>query len=154
MGPSDYSPERADSITRVQTMNITMGKSKIGRGNFLKTCDNMIGPGQYEDTKGFGTDVKSIKIGERHEEKSVETPGPGTHSPDKADEITRVKTTNITMGSSPSRADFVSKTAATVGPGQYEDSKRFGWNTKTFTIGEKREVKTIETVGPGAYETD
>ena len=50
VGPGAYSPERADSITRVQTENITMGKSKISRGNFLKTSDNTIGPGQYEGT--------------------------------------------------------------------------------------------------------
>ena len=30
------------------------------------------------------------------------------------------------MGTSPARADLVSKTANTVGPGEYEDSNQFG----------------------------
>ena len=58
------------------------------------------------------------------------------------------------MGTSPSRADLVSKTATTVGPGEYEHSKQFGQETKSFTIGEKREFKTVETIGPGAYSPD
>ena len=52
--------------------------------------------------------------------------GPGAYSPERADGVTRVRTTNITMGTSPGRADLVSKTATTVGPGQYEDNKQFG----------------------------
>ena len=49
--------------------------------------------------------------------KTVETVGPGAYSPEHADEITKVKTTNIIMGTSPARADLVSKTIITVGPG-------------------------------------
>ena len=126
VGPGAYDTDSAINITRVRVTNIDMGKSKIGRGNFLKTSENKVGPGQYDEIEKFGKDVKSFKIGERREEKSVETPGPGAHSPDKADEITRVKTTNITMGTSPARVDLVSKTVNTVGPGEYEDRNQFG----------------------------
>ena len=86
----------------------------------------------------------------------METLGPGTYSPDRADAITRVKTTNINMGSSPSRASLTRKTGAVdVGPGQYDGFKQFGEETKTFTIGEKREGKIVETtIGPGQYSPE
>ena len=54
------------------------------------------------------------------------TAGPGAYSPERADGITRVKTTNITMGTSPGRAELVTKTATSLGPGEYEHSKQFG----------------------------
>ena len=59
------------------------------------------------------------------------------------------------MGSSPSRAPIIKKTGAVdVGPGQYDGFKQFGEETKTFTIGEKREDKVIESVGPGQYSPE
>ena len=95
-----------------------MGKSQTGRDNFVKTSEITVGPGQYEEINEFGTEVKSFRIGERREEKVVETLGPGAYSPDRADAITRVKTQNINMGSSPSRASLTRKTGAVdVGPG-------------------------------------
>ena len=42
------------------------------------------------------------------------------------------------MGSSPSRGSFIRNDGPNIGPGQYNDSKRFGSETKSFRIGEKR----------------
>ena len=42
-----------------------------------------------------------------------------------------------------------------VGPGQYDDRNYdFGNKAKGFTIGEKRETRTVETMGPGSYDVD
>ena len=137
MGPGAYDLDRADNITRVRATNINMGSSP-SRGAYIQKGNENTAPGQYDDGRTFGYDTKTFTIGEKRETKTVETIGPGNYSPDRADGITRVRTTNITMGTSPGRAELVSKTSTTVGPGHYEDSKHFGQDTKTFTIGEKR----------------
>ena len=81
----------------------------------------------------------------------METSGPGAHSPDKADEITKVKTTNITMGTSPSRAEIYEKEKrpeVNVAPGQYDDhSNQIGFDSKGFTISDthdERREKSVE----------
>ena len=79
--------------------------------------------------------------------------GPGTYSPERGDAITRSKMPNINMGTSPSRATNVRKDD-NVGPGQYDDGKRFGSETKSFRIGEKRAERVQETMGPGAYSPE
>ena len=57
----------------------------------------------------------------------VETMGPGNYDIERGDAMTRVRTTNITMGTSPSRAQMTHKTATTeIGPGQYAYEKQFG----------------------------
>jgi len=59
------------------------------------------------------------------------------------------------MGTSPPRGSFVKQGDSNVGPGQYDDRNYdFGNKTKGFTIGEKRETRTVETIGPGTYEAD
>ena len=75
--------------------------------------------------------------------------GPGTYSPERADALTKTKLSNINMGSSPARASFVRKDDANIGPGQYDDGKDFGKETKSFRIGEKRQERVVETMGPG-----
>jgi len=79
--------------------------------------------------------------------------GPGAYSPERGDALTKTKMANINMGSSPSRATFVSK-GIDVGPGQYDDRKQFGQDTKSFRIGEKLPERVQEGMGPGAYEPD
>ena len=64
--------------------------------------------------------------------------GPGTYDADRADGVTRSKMPNINMGSSPARGSFIKKDDANIGPGQYDDGKDFGKETKSFRIGEKR----------------
>lgn len=71
--------------------------------------------------------------------------------------ITKTKTTTaVDMGSSPPRGTFVNKQGdSNVGPGQYDDRNYdFGNKAKGFTIGEKRETRTVETMGPGSYDVD
>ena len=60
---------------------------------------------------------------------------------------------NIDLGSSPARPGTFAKTDnVDVAPGQYDHGKRFGEDTKSFTIGEKREMRIETTAGPGSYE--
>ena len=137
-GPGAYDIEKGDTITRVRATNINMGSSP-SRGAYIPKGNDNTAPGQYDDGRTFGHDTKTFTIGEKRIERARESSmGPGAYSPERADGVTRVRTTNITMGTSPSRTELVSKTATTVGPGEYENNKQFGQDTKTFTIGEKR----------------
>ena len=59
------------------------------------------------------------------------------------------------MGTSPSRpGTFAKQDDYSVAPGQYDDGKRFGQDTKSFRIGEKREQRIVESMGPGSYDPD
>ena len=64
--------------------------------------------------------------------------GPGCYSPERGDALIKSKMPNINMGTSPSRGSFIKKDDANIGPGQYDDGKDFGRETKSFRIGEKR----------------
>ena len=79
--------------------------------------------------------------------------GPGAYDPEKADAITKSKTPNINMGSSPSRPkSFAKEGDIDVAPGQYDDGKRWNSNVKSMTIGQKRETRAERTAGPGEYD--
>ena len=78
------------------------------------------------------------------------TAGPGAYSPERAEKMTRTRAPNIDLGKSPARpGTFAKGTDIDVGPGQYDDAKRFGEDTKSFQIGVKRETRTESTAGPG-----
>ena len=155
MGPGQYSPERGDSLTKTKIRTVNMGSSPA-RGSFIKKDDANLGPGQYDDRNyEFGAQTKSFTIGEKRQERVVETMGPGTYDPDRADGVTKAKMPNINMGSSPARGSFTKKDDANLGPGQYDDRNyEFGSQTKSFTIGEKRQERVVETMGPGQYSPE
>ena len=80
VGPGTYDKDSAINITRVRVTNIDMGKSKIGRGNFLMTSENKVGPGQYDDySNQVGFDSKGFIISEKRETKFTTTAGPGDY---------------------------------------------------------------------------
>ena len=107
MGPGTYDPDRADGMTKPKVPNINMGSSP-SRGSLIKKDDANIGPGQYDDRNyEFGQQTKSFTIGEKRTERVVETMGPGSYSPERAEGVTKPKVPNINMGSSPSRGSFV-----------------------------------------------
>ena len=59
------------------------------------------------------------------------------------------------MGGSPSRpASFAKGGDVDVAPGQYDDGRTFGYDTKSFKIAEKRETIIAQSMGPGAYDPD
>ena len=138
MGPGAYSPERAETITKTRTVNINLGTSPsrpAPRG------DVDVGPGHYDDRNyEMSKSSKGFIIGEKRTEKIEYSQGPGAYDHEKADAVTKTKMATVTMGSSPSRATFVQKDSA-IGPGQYDDGKRFNSDTKSFRIGEKRVEK-------------
>jgi len=70
------------------------------------------------------------------------TAGPGTYSPERAETITKTRSANIDLGSSPSRPQSFAKGGdLDVAPGQYDDGLRFNSGVKGFKIGEKRETR-------------
>ena len=53
-GPGDYDADRADAITKTKMVNIHMGSSP-SRGDLVSNEAKLhVGPGQYNDDKGFG----------------------------------------------------------------------------------------------------
>jgi len=72
-----------------------------------------------------------------------------------ADSLTKSKSPNINLGSSPSRPDTfaVSGHEHTSAPGQYDDGMTFNTG-KSFTIGQKREEPMSTNPGPGTYNPD
>ena len=60
-------------------------------------------PGQYDDGKRFNSNVKSFTISEKRETRTERTVGPGEYDTNRADSLTKSKSPNINMGSSPSR---------------------------------------------------
>ena len=81
--------------------------------------------------------------------------GPGAYDPDRADNQTQPRIPNINLGSSPSRPQSFAKSGdVDVAPGQYDDGRDFGKDTKGFKIPEKRDQRIPETMGPGAYDPD
>ena len=96
-----------------------------------------------------------MTIGEKRETRAERTAGPGEYDHEKADAVTKSKTPNINMGSSPSRPKSLAQGGdVDVAPGQYDDGKRWNSNVKSMTIGEKRETRITKTAGPGEYDPD
>ena len=123
-------------------MNIDLGKSPSRPHTNAAPGSEFHGaPGQYDDGLRFNSGVKGFKIGERKHERIPVTAGPGEYNHEIADGLTKAKTPNINLGSSPSRPH----TNAAAGsefqgaPGQYDDGIRFNTGVKGFKIQEKRE---------------
>ena len=117
MGPGAYSPERADALTKTKMVNIHMGSSPSRPDLVSKSAMSHVGPGQYDDGKRFGSDSRTFTIGEKRAVKMTETMGPGLYDIERGDAITRVRTTNINMGTSPTRRSLNRDDNTGVGPG-------------------------------------
>ena len=78
-----------------------MGSSPARPSGFAKETD--AAPGQYDDGVRFNTGVKGFTIGEKRETRIEQTAGPGTYEATRAESLTKTKSANINMGSSPSR---------------------------------------------------
>ena len=104
-------------MTKTKVVSVNISSSPARPASFAKKGDVNVAPGQYDDGIRFNSNVKSFKIGEKRPEREVETMGPGTYDPDRADGVTKPKMPNINMGSSPSRGSFIKKDDANLGPG-------------------------------------
>lgn len=154
-GPGEYSPERAERQTKCKAPNIDLGKSPARPSSFAQGGDVNVAPGQYDDGKRFNSDVKGFRIGEKREKRIEQSAGPGAYSPERADGQTKNKMPNIDLGKSPARPQSFAKGGdVNVAPGQYNHEKKFGQETKSFRIGEKRETRIEKTAGPGEYNVE
>ena len=68
VGPGEYSPDRADNMTRNRSPNINLGSTKR-RNDFAGGDRNIdVGPGQYDDgNPTFGSSVPGFTIGEKRD---------------------------------------------------------------------------------------
>ena len=85
MGPGAYDPDRADGVTKPKMPNINLGSSPSRPQSFAKGGDVDVAPGQYDDGREFGKDVKSFTIAEKRDQRIPESMGPGAYDPDRAD---------------------------------------------------------------------
>lgn len=109
--------------------------------------DQNPGPGNYEPSKPFGHDGVKVKINEKREEKIKSTVGPGEYSPEKFSNTVLPSAPKYTMGSSRKASEF----DPSGGPGTYSPDKEFGFDAKSFIIGEHRPQGTHFSVGPTDY---
>ena len=138
-GPGEYSPEKADNITKQKIPNINMGSQQARPNTLVKDQELDVAPGQYDDGIGFNSN-KGFRIGEKREDRVERTAGPGEYSPEKADRITKQKIADVNLGSSPARPGMTAKDKEmNLAPGQYDHERQFGEDTKSFRMGEKRE---------------
>ena len=62
MGPGAYDPDKADGMTKPKIPNINMGSTPSRPASFAKSGDVDVAPGQYDDGREFGKDVKTFTI--------------------------------------------------------------------------------------------
>ena len=69
-------------------------------------------PGQYDDGNlKFANNVNGFTIGEKREQRIQQTVGPGEYDTDRADNVTKSKSPQVSLGNSPSRPGLVGQTA-------------------------------------------
>ena len=85
------------------------------RPNQLET--NLNGPGTYEVYENFGQNMNKITIGIRRDENTLLSPGPGTYSPEKADQLILAKAAAADFSKQTERLNSVEGNLN--GPGQY-----------------------------------
>lgn len=117
-GPGQYDVDRSVSATKTRIRTTVFTKEQARPSSFAKAGDIDVAPGQYDDGKRFNSDVKGFRIGEKREERVKESMGPGAYSPERADNLTKTKSANINLGSSPARpASFAKSGDVNVAPG-------------------------------------
>ena len=122
-GPGEYNHEQADNLTKTKTPNINLGTSPSRPNTIAVSGSEFQGaPGQYDDGIRFNSGVKGFKIGEKKDERIPVTAGPGEYNHERADNVTKNRTPNINMGTSPSRPGTVAVTGSEFqgAPGQYD----------------------------------
>ena len=151
VGPGQYNPDVADSVTKQRAPNVNLGSSPARP---IPRNDVDVAPGQYDYGKGFGEDVPTFKIGEKRPDPApYNNVGPGQYNPDVADSVTKQRAPNVNLGSSPARP--IPRNDVDVAPGQYDYGKGFGGDSPSFKIGEKRpDPAPYNNVGPGQYNPD
>ena len=110
-GPGEYNHEVADNLTKTRTPNINIGSSP-SRPHSLAVTGSGADPGQYDDGIRFNSGVKGFKIEGKKEERIPVTAGPGEYNHEAADNLTKNRTPNINLGTSPSRPGTVAVTGS------------------------------------------
>jgi hypothetical protein len=80
-----------------------MGSSPSRPASFARPSTDGVAPGQYESDLKFAQQTKSFVIGEKREQRAVESMGPGSYSPERGDSITKSKTPAVDFNRSPGR---------------------------------------------------
>ena len=115
-----------------------MSRASARPKSFATPSQGGAGPGAYDDGKRWNSNVKPHTIGQRRTPKPKDrAPAPGQYNPEKAETITRPKTAQLTFDKSPARGRKNNDGDSNVGPGAYDDGKRWNSNVKPMTIRKK-----------------
>ena len=149
LGPGEYSPERAISITKPKSKAVNF-EHPVARKPLESSPD--LGPGTYNDHIKFGYSPKKMTIGQKREEKTPDKIGPAYYSPNKGYSLTKSKSAAYVFHKNTGRVEL--QTDQNNGPGTYGVQNEFGSSLGPITIGEKRENKTLTTPGPCDYNAN
>lgn len=97
-------------MTKPKQAEVDFSRSPGRETSFGRPQDGRAEPGTYDNMYDWKTNSKGFTIGEKRETRIEQTVGPGEYDADRATNLTKTKTVNINMGSSPSRPDFVGQT--------------------------------------------
>ena len=152
-GPGQYDAERAASVTKARPKSAYIGKEKARPESFApKSSLDTGGPGQYDAGTKFGDNVKGHGFGAPKTPKKVVDNRDYNASPER--DVRKPRTPAATFSKTQARPATLASNIEIVGPGQYDDGKRFNSNVKSFRFGEKRPEKRPESMGPGAYSPE
>lgn len=128
-GPTDYSPEKADPLTKLRDRTPDFSKSSA-RKSFMPES-NLLGPGHYDAVKSFIDCVGNMTIAERRKEKYDSNLGPGYYSPERSESVVKSSSRKVNFLSSPGRKTKLE--ASNIGPGSYNNASSFN-NLPMMTI--------------------
>ena len=152
-----YDPEKEFKQTRHSSPSAFIKKTGKARMEFADKSKVDLGPGQYDDSKGFGSEVKGLTWRKPSPEKRVVDNRNYAVDPEKEFKQTRHRSPSavITKDGAARPSTFADQSKKDfAGPGHYKTARNFGENAKSFTIGTKTETKIETSAGPGQYDAE
>lgn len=149
-GPGNYQPSLNNSKVKTPTWKFGTGPRLQGLNN---STNNIPGPGNYNTTKGLGSEAPKYSMTAKHSYRGnkLNVPGPGQYAGDSS--VVNSKAPTWKIGTS-RRDDSLNRTLKEnhPGPGNYNSlNKEKG---PLFSFGKDAKIKTEHSSnpGPGQYK--
>ena len=154
-GPGAYNSETGEKLTKARTKSALIVKQKRP-DNFTKNREYEPAPGEYNVDKPFGSGLNKVVIEGKRAKKIEPNPGPGAYEADKAQAAIRPASPMTKISKARARPkSFANPNASSVGPGAYDDGKRWNSNVKPMTIAKKRDRPPSSiTPAAGSYNPE
>ncbi|CDW79521.1 UNKNOWN [Stylonychia lemnae] len=149
-GPGNYDPE--NHLTKDQALT-SFKMPRTERSQMVSKEEiQKPGPGQYQSTKNFGDDAKSVQI--RGRPKDIvgnDIPGPGNYNND--DSHLRYQSPAVKIDPKSKRGDIVDREQLSLpGPGNYDQHSGLGKGQAATIRGKPADQKDNGQPGPGHYD--